>query len=383
MKYTIEIIFFFLVICIKTNAQDFKVGIQDSIVSAILGESREINIVLPKSYAKYSYVKYPVTYVLDGDFLIQSSSGMIEYMSKTGQIPEMIIVYVSNTNRTRDFTPSYSNINYQGKEDTSLNQSGGGKKFLKFLNLELIPYIDGKYNSNSYNTIVGRSLGGLIASYDFLQESSKLTGYILIDPSLWWNEKSLIFDKNVPLKGKIRNKRIYIASSDNFKYSNDVNEMRISQELFYTNLKNNGISQANAKLEYFENYTHGTVTIPSFYNGMLHVFKNFYLEGMKYKKADDIINHFTVYSKNNNAHFFPLEPMINWLASLQNVKEDSIKLYEFYIRYYPTSLSPYFSLAKIYEKDKELEKALVLYRKILKLDTKNAKAIEKIKELNY
>jgi predicted alpha/beta superfamily hydrolase len=308
---------------------------------------------------------------------------MIEYMSKTGQIPEMILVYISNTNRTRDFTPTKTNINYEGEDDKSLEQSGGGKSFLRFLNTELIPHVEKKFRTNSFNAIVGRSFGGLIAAYDYLQKESKIDRYLLIDPSLWWNEQFVIKEINNTLLSAVEDRKIYIACSDNFKYSNYIKEMRNSQELFYTNLKKDGVSNSNIKIEYFEEYTHGTVTIPSLHKGLLFIFNNFYLNGMKYKKADEIIYHFSKFSEDNKAKFPPLEGMINWLASTQKGKDQmgAIKLYQLNTTNYPESLNAHFNLAEHYEKLDMTNKAIEKYKDILKIDVGNKKAREKITEL--
>lgn len=383
MKYKIIISTLIAFITMQLYSQDVKIGVQDSIKSTILNEVRPIKILFPTSYKKYKLKKYPVTYILDGDFLLHSSSGMIEYMSKTGQIPEMIVVYISNTNRTRDFTPSKTSINYEGKEDESLKDSGGGKDFLKFLNTELIPYIDNSYRTNSFNTLIGRSFGGLIGGYDYLKKETNLDRYLLIDPSFWWNKQIVVNQIDSVSLSDIKNKKLYISCSDNFEFSDYIQKMRNSQELFYAKLKNQGVSNSNIKIEYFEDYTHGTVTIPSLHKGLLYIFDNYYLKGMKYKTADEVVSHFSKFSKDNNAEFPPLEGMINWLASIQIDKDEggAIKLYKLNTINYPESLNVHFNLAELYEKLNMTNQAIEKYRDILKLDAENKSANDKIKEL--
>ncbi len=367
----------------SVSAQSGEFGKKDSLVSTTLEQTRYFKIILPATYEKYSKIRYPVIYVLDGDFLIKSTSGILEYMSKTGQIPEMIQVYITNSNRTKDFTPTQTNINYEGEEDTSLESSGGGLEFLKFLNTELVEYIDTKYRTNSFNTLIGRSFAGLIGGFDFLQEETELNGYILIDPSFWWDEQFTIRSIESVQKKNLENKRIYISSSDNYDYSNYIEKMRKAQESFYSGILNKKIDSTRAKLEYFEQNTHGTVTIPSLYSGLEFIFGDYFLKGMKYRSADEILSHFEQFSEKNGAEFIPLEPMINWLASIQNDKDKSgaLRLYELNASNFPESINALLNLAGQYEQRDMIDKAVGEYRKVLKIDSNNVKAIDKIREL--
>ncbi len=378
--------FFLMLFCLtitSISAQDIEIGKKDSIYSKLLQEIRHFKIVLPNDYQQYSKIKYPVVYVLDGDFLIQSTSGIIEYMSKTGQIPEMIQVYISNTDRTRDFTPTHTDKNYEGEKDPSLEKSGGGKNFLDFLNTELIPYIDNNYQTNSFNLLIGRSLAGLIGGFDYLQERTNLNSYLLIDPSFWWDEQ-MIGELVEKVSSKtLQNKKIYVSSSDNFEFSNYIEKMRACQVSFFEKVKNLNIDHTKIKLEIFEQNTHGTVTIPSLYNGLVFLFGDFFLTGMKYRSADEIINHFKRFSENNGAEFTPLEGMINWLASIQNDQDKSgaLQLYELNAVNYPESINARLNLAENYERLDMTKKAIEEYERVLKIDTENIKAIEKIKTL--
>ena len=363
------------------SAQAIKIGEKDSLFSKTLNETINFSIVLPSTYENYSKIKYPAIYVLDGEFLIQSTSGIIEYMSKTGQIPEMIEVYISSKDRTKDFTPTLTSINYEGEKDKSLENSGGGEVFLKFLNTELIEYIDQKYRTNSFNTFVGRSLAGLIGGFDYLQENTNLNSYLLIDPSFWWDKQYIVqLIDQIPSEN-IKKKKVYISSSDNFEFSNYIEGMRKSQESFYSKIKNKEMDSTKLKLEYFEQYTHGTVTIPSIHKGLEFLFNDYVLRGMKYKNPNEIINHFKQFSEDNGAEFTPLEGMINWLASIQNDKDkiEALKLYELNVNNYPTSVNALLNLGEKYEKLNMIEKAIVQYKNVLKIDENNATAIIKIK----
>ena len=58
----------------------------------------------------YAQAKYPVVYLLDGNLHFYSVVGMIQLLSSVyGNMicPEMIVVGIPNTDRTKDLTPSH------------------------------------------------------------------------------------------------------------------------------------------------------------------------------------------------------------------------------------------------------------------------------------
>src|SRR5262249_44573054 len=73
------------------DAQPFQ------ITSAILKETRRILVVLPASYSQSAPDRrYPVTVVVDGEYLIAPVAAVSDELSRNGQIPESVIVGVEN-----------------------------------------------------------------------------------------------------------------------------------------------------------------------------------------------------------------------------------------------------------------------------------------------
>ncbi|UQA73316.1 hypothetical protein K2F45_15940 [Sphingobacterium siyangense] len=84
------------------------IGQRYTINSKILNERRNYSVYLPASYKNNVDKKYIVAYVLDGDrskFL--EVSGIAQSMHSDAnlklQIPELIIVSIENTDRTKEF----------------------------------------------------------------------------------------------------------------------------------------------------------------------------------------------------------------------------------------------------------------------------------------
>src|SRR5690606_20610424 len=112
---------------------------------------------------KMAEERFPVLYLLDARSQFAHTSQTMNALSGPAMsIPTTIVVSILNTNRTRDLTPTHTNEGFAGLDDSA---SGGGEAFLDFIEKELIPYINQKYKTTPYRTLVGHSLGGLFAAH--------------------------------------------------------------------------------------------------------------------------------------------------------------------------------------------------------------------------
>ena len=100
---------------------------------------------------------------MDGPGHFYSVTGMIKQLSTTNGntiVPEMIIVAIPNTDRSRDLTPSHVDFDFFSGDSIQYS-SDEGNKFLDFMEKELIPHIEKSSPASSYRTFVGHSFGGL------------------------------------------------------------------------------------------------------------------------------------------------------------------------------------------------------------------------------
>jgi predicted alpha/beta superfamily hydrolase len=102
-------------------------------------------------------------------------------------MPKSIVVGIANVDRRRDFT--YATTIAQDKKD--FPTTGGSAKFIGFIEKELQPYIQNKYKVNT-RTVIGQSLGGLLATEVLLKKPYLFDNYLLVSPSLWWDNESLL-----------------------------------------------------------------------------------------------------------------------------------------------------------------------------------------------
>lgn len=186
-------------VCAQSNtANPFYLGHTEELYSEVLNERRVLNIYLPEGYD--SNKTYPVIYLLDGgadeDFI--HIAGIVQYNNFPwiDRVPQSILVGIANTDRKRDFTyPSRS------ARDKELCPTGGGSaKFMDFIEQEVQPFIKGNYAANNETTLIGQSLGGLLATEILFTRPMMFDKYIIISPSLWWDDGGLLKKSPVLLK---------------------------------------------------------------------------------------------------------------------------------------------------------------------------------------
>lgn len=149
--------------------------------SRILGEKRVILEYVPKGYAS-SGKTFPVLLHLDAD-PSDSTYGPSFYriaknVNRLGTpVPEMIVLGITNTDRTRDMIPA---------KDTSsgVPVPGEAQNFLGFITDELIPEIRSRFRTSEMFLLYGRSDSGLFALYAFMESPDTFQAVIAASPSL-------------------------------------------------------------------------------------------------------------------------------------------------------------------------------------------------------
>ena len=152
--------------------------------SSALGGKRTIDISLPAGYATDSLQHYPVVFVLDGGYEQEMAAAITRFYADANKLPPMIVVGIRHPDRFHELTTPLA----PGVAPTAdAPNPGGAEKFLAFLGNELIPWVQRSYRADSTRVLVGHSLGGLFALYAIAQRPELFTGWILMEPSAWWN----------------------------------------------------------------------------------------------------------------------------------------------------------------------------------------------------
>ena len=249
------------------NETDIIMGSKFVIKSNILDEERTCLISLPDSYNESSEVdkRYPVIILLDGNTHFKIASGILHFMSsnrnQNNLMPESIIIAIENVDRERDFTVTKIKTKRP-------NNMGGGRIFLNFIEKELLPYIDKKYKTKPFRTLIGHSLGGLLTLNSYMDKNSVFNAYISIDPSIWWNEE-MMKNKVDAISPISLDKKLYIATANQGEANYKRNKQR--HDSIYALIKKKSDKPLNIEIEYFENENHRSVPLIALYQGLKYL----------------------------------------------------------------------------------------------------------------
>ncbi|MGB3467688.1 MAG: alpha/beta hydrolase-fold protein [Cyclobacteriaceae bacterium] len=241
----------------KLNESTFSIGRSVQLESVNLEEIRTINIYLPTAYSNDSTKIYPVIYLLDGskdeDFI--HIAGLVQFGSFPwiDMLPESIVVGIGNVDRKRDFTFPSSNA----RDRKDFPTSGRSERFIEFLQNELQPFIRSAYKVSDRETIIGQSLGGLLATEILLRKPDLFDHYIIVSPSLWWSDEKLL--KKQPI-APVSTPGVYIAVGKEGEVMK-----RTARELF-EKLRKGENKITNLHFEFLESKTHGDALHMAVYN---------------------------------------------------------------------------------------------------------------------
>jgi predicted alpha/beta superfamily hydrolase len=144
----------------------------------------DIYVRLPELYALYQTKKYPVLYVLDGqwDFkLLDSIYGGLHY---DGFVPEMIIVGITYSGKAPDYETLRA-MDYTPVAESYFSGSGDAPKFFTFLKEQLLPFIESNYRTDpSRRVLMGSSFGGTFTLYAMFSEPTLFRGYVAASPAV-------------------------------------------------------------------------------------------------------------------------------------------------------------------------------------------------------
>lgn len=158
------------------------------IESTRTGRNYDLYIRLPDGYEQ-SQKRYPILYVLDGqwDFkLLDSIYGGLLY---DGFVPEMIIAGITYSGEDPDYG-SLRAMDYTPVHDLFFPGSGEGPKFFAFFKEELIPFIETTYRVDpSQRALMGSSFGGTFTLYAMFNEPTLFRGYVAASPIVVFGNK--------------------------------------------------------------------------------------------------------------------------------------------------------------------------------------------------
>ncbi len=206
-----------------------------------LKTERLLKIYIPPSYQVDSTKNYPLTIVLDAEYLFDVYVGNAILFAKKDKAPEQIIVGINQN----QYNERYQDCSYSKQNSLPTEE---GEAFYRFIRGELFNYFEENYRLSPFKTIVGNTLTANFVNYFLIEDFPGFNAYININPYYALDMPLMLEQKVVTLNDE----NIYYYLS-NGKYNSEKRQKTIKA----TNLLLGKIENPvfKYKYEYFKNTT--------------------------------------------------------------------------------------------------------------------------------
>ncbi len=342
--------------------KDLVIGKIINIHSKILNEDRPLWVYVPGNYSS-SQAEYPVLYLLDGSSHFHHVTGIIENLSRLSRMPQMIVVAIPNTDRNRDFLPTRMD---------DFPPVAAADKFLAFLKEELIPFVDKNYRTAPYRTLCGHSYGGLFSIYSFLDSPELFNAYIIISPSVYWDDR-LMFKK---AEGFFREhpdmkKFIFMTAA-----GEDKEAIRTATRDFAQLLEQKAPKGLVWEYHFMEKEDHGSTVHPTIYNALQFFYSGWRLSRQELieMSVEDIRRHYRKLSERYGYEIPVPERMVDYKGYLlfkEKKYAEAIEVLKANVKDHPDSAFAYNRLGHAYEAEGKLDMAKKHFETAVRLGEKS------------
>jgi len=202
---------FLLLITILITNSNFSQNIENKIFNSLeLNNDRYLRIYVPPSYNHSNTDKlYPLTIVLDAEYLFDVYVGNAILFAQKEKAPEQIIVGISQN----QYNERYEDCSYLKENSLPTSQ---GEAFYRFIRNELFEYFEESYHISPFKTIVGNTLTANFINYFLIEDYPSFNAFININPYYAMDMPVLLQDKIA----SINDENIYYYIS-NSKYNSE------------------------------------------------------------------------------------------------------------------------------------------------------------------
>jgi len=343
-----------------------------TLTSRILGEERVLAVVTPASYA-HGQQRYPVLYLTDAETQLGHARATVEFLSRNGLLPEMVLVGILNTSRTRDLTPTRGSSEEQPRFPTA----GGGERFLDFIERELIPFIDARYRTLPMRVYAGHSFGGLLGLHALFTRPHLFAAVVAASPSVGWDDGLVLREAEALKAGQPPLPLALHVTLGGREASPDVLEDFRDLALA---MKAVPWPDFDWAWQLLPGEDHGSVVLPGYYAGLRHIFAGWrmpleQLQGPSPPTLSTVRAYYQALSQRWGITVGPPEGLVNlagYAALQRGATAEAIDLFRFNVTSHPESANAFDSLGEALERDGQLPAARESYRHAVLKATQNA-----------
>jgi predicted alpha/beta superfamily hydrolase len=343
--------------------------------SKVMGEERTLFVSVPDSYAKTAR-RYPVLYLTDAEAQFEHTRATAAFLARNGFMPEVIVVGVTNTDRTRDLSPS---------RNPKFPTSGGADRFLDFFEKELVPFVESGYRTAPFRIFAGWSAGGNFAFHAMRVKPDLFQAVIAVSPWLVWDErKELALLTPFLAGGGVKTRALFFTSG------NDGDAMRDILGQVSAALRATASKSLRWGSAHYPDENHGSVVLPSHYAALRMIFDGWSLPVDPETERiigtlDEVKKRYAGMSERLGFTVTGPEVSVNRLG-YQALAEKNLPAALAFFRYnaetYPDSANVHDSLGDALEASGSLEEALASFTRAADLGKKSADPNTKFFEAN-
>jgi len=204
--------------------------IHKEIESYILETTRNIRIFIPEGYERDSIKNYPLTIVLDEEYLFDTYVGNAILFAKKDKAPAQIIVGIS-MEKSKGKDISYD-INSGRLTPTADN-------FYEFIRDEVLFYVESSYRTSPFISLVGHGYSANLITHFLQEDTTFINSFICINPSFsdFIGEELAFY--NLPKFGKEDNTfYFYTNNSTSFSSTKQQKIAQVQKGLSALEIKN-------------------------------------------------------------------------------------------------------------------------------------------------
>jgi predicted alpha/beta superfamily hydrolase len=365
-------------ITVAAAAQDITPPIPQklSLHSSILNEDRLIWIRTPHGYDQ-GKSPFPVLYLTDGPNHINEIGSTIDFLVENGRMPPLIVVGIGNTDRTRDLTPTHWDQKNPDGTVESNPTSGGGDRFIDFIQKELIPEVEKEYRTAPYRIFAGHSYGGLLAIHILITRPDMFNAYIAVSPSLRWDDLRTVRQaKDFFAAHTELDKKLFFSLANE---GDTPNLMGDGFQQFQKILKSRAPRNFRWDSARYHDEDHGSTVLRAHYAGLRTVFADWQFQrditGLPVGGLDGLEKHYSELSQRYGYPVLVPEDLLNGFGyRLIDAKkfDEAIAVFRHNVALHPDSAHVYDSLGEGYENVGKLDLAAENVQTAITVGTKTA-----------
>jgi len=348
--------------------------------SSVLNRKQDISIYLPDDY-RHNSKKYPVVYVLDGEFLFSTAINTTRVRANRNLMPQSIIVGLRTSTSSTRMSIAMPIRRDKDDEKSIIFENGKPEQFLSFMAKELMPFIESSYRTAPHNTIIGMSPTVGVLLTDYFKDQPIFTAHIALaaDPQRYTADGSSLLSKILKRITKRKNAHLYISRGEL-----DVNrreDLKTTFAYLRKEIKKQKIERF-LMAEVIVGGEHYGMSLDGINNGFRHIYPETvwrpdYLTIRKNNNPAKELKHF--YQQLSKQYGFTAYPIADgyWMGLsiagttrylLRNKKsKQALEMLNWAMKLQPNNIDLQYNLTSALEENLQIKQAIVEARKLIKM----------------